>query len=375
MGGKGKKCWLFLVICLAPLFITILAGCKGNGGVDANGADEQEEGILDGFGPARVEDLLPEKLVSVGVVQAGHESDWRLAVTACYKEVFSEENGYRLSFVDADRDPEAQVKAVRSFIEDKVEYIVIDPVVETGWTAVLKEAYHAQIPVFVLDGKIDCDARYYKAWFGSDYVQEGECAGCWLQNFLDNQGRNTKPVRIVAINGTTGSSAQLGRTEGFRKYLEQNENWELLAQDSGNFTESGGKQVMQGYLEAYTGIDVVVCQNDSMAFGAMAALDEAGITYGKDGEVILISFDAAMDGLEAVEQGKLNADFECSSFAPVYASQAIQVLESGGSLTRKEHDLEEGCFSCEEKPEYIFTSAGMRKITMVTSELIKNREY
>lgn len=376
MEREKNKYRLLLTMCLAAAICILgLTGCMDKGGVNMNGGKGQEEGAPEGTGPVQVSELLPQNLITVGFIQAGHESDWRVAATKCCMETFSEENGYRLYFVDADNNPRMQVDAVRNFIKDKVDYIVINPIVETGWMAALKEAYHAKIPVLVLDRKIDCDNRYYKAWFGSDFVQEGECAGCWLQSYLDSNGRNTEPVRIVAINGTPGSSAQLGRTEGFAKYLEQNENWELLAQDSGNFTEAGGRQVMQEYLDADMEMDVVICQNDSEAYGAMAVLDEAGITYGKGGDVIIISFDATKAGLEAVEQGKLNADFECNPFAPAYAAQAIQILESGGKLTKKENILEEECFTCEKKPAYIFTSAGMKKMTMVTSELRNNRDY
>lgn len=375
MKQKGKKCWLCLAVCLM-LTMAGIAGCIGKGEkTDTNKQGGQEEEISNGFGVTQVEDLLPKKLITIGFVQAGHESDWRIAATQCCMETFSEENGYRLYFIDADNDHRAQVDAVRSFIKDKVDYILIDPVVETGWTAALKEAYHAKIPVFVLDRRIDCDARYYQAWFGSDFVREGECAGSWLQNYLEMHGLGKQLVKIVAINGTVGSTAQLGRTEGFAKYLKQNENWELLAQDSGGFTEKGGRQVMQKYLDTYTEIDVVVCQNDSQAYGAMSVLDEAGITYGKDGDILLLSFDATRGGLEAVEQGKINANFECNPFAPAYAAEMIQTLESGGNIIKKDNYLDEDCFTCEEEPAYIVTSAGVTRMARVTADLIKDRDY
>ena len=146
--------------------------------------------------------LLPEKLIKIGFVQVGHESDWRIAATKSCQEVFSEENGYELFFVDADNDPQVQTDAVRKFIQERMDYILIDPILTTGWTAVLKEAYHAQIPVILLDRTIDCSKRYYTAWFGSDFVREGEYAGQWLQSYLNRQGRGCDPIHIVTINGT-----------------------------------------------------------------------------------------------------------------------------------------------------------------------------
>lgn len=319
--------------------------------------------------------LLPQKPVKIGFVQVGHESDWRIAATKSCQDVFTEENGYQLYFVDADNHPQAQVEAVRNFIKEDVDYIIIDPILTTGWTAVLKEAYHAGIPVFLIDRTINCDARYYKAWFGSDFVLEGECAGQWLQNYLNQNGRVWENIYIAAINGTTGASAQLGRTEGFAEYLEKNQNWKLLAEEDGDFTESGGRQVMEAYLEKYPYIDVIICQNDNEALGACAAMEEAGISYGKDGDVLVISFDATRAGLEAVLDGKINADFECNPLSPPYAAEAIQTLEAGGVLLEKENFLPEDCFTCEETPMTLFTAAGAKEMIPVTRELLKERVY
>ncbi len=320
-------------------------------------------------------ELIPRKLIRVGVVQVGHESDWRIASTRCCQEVFSEEKGYQLYFVDADNNPEAQADAVRSFIQERVDYIVIAPILTTGWNEVLKEAYHVGIPVFVMDRTIDCDSRYYQSWFGSDFMLEGECAGQWLQKYLRRQGRSFEEIRIVTINGTPGASAQLGRTLGFRKYLEQNNNWKLLAEKSGNFTESGGQQVMEDYLKTYPDIDVVICQNDNEALGACRALEEADISYGKDGDVIIISFDATRAGLEAVLDGDINADFECNPQAPFYVAGAIQTLEAGGELTEKEYYLPEEGFTCEEEPAFIAPRGRTMRMIPVTRDVLKQRVY
>lgn len=319
--------------------------------------------------------LLPQKLIKVGFVQVGHESDWRIAATKSCRETFSEENGYRLYFVDADNDPKVQVDAVRNFIKDQVDYIVIDPILTTGWTAVLKEAYHAGIPVILIDRTIDCDERYYVAWYGSDFVREGEYAGQWLQNYLNRNGRNDEIVRIVAINGTQGASAQIGRTEGFARYLKRNKNWHLLAQECGDFTENGGRMVMEQYLETYADIDVVICQNDNEAFGACAALEEAGISYGKDGDVIILSFDATRAGLEAVMDGKINADFECNPLSAPYVARAIRMLQGGMKLTEKKRYLPEDCFTAEDVPMVLVMEYEVKKMIPVTEDLLKERAY
>ncbi len=375
----------FKCMSTAVLFVCVLAVFNAcaveTSRQDDNGKEEIRKVPSDYSAAKAAQELLPQKLVKIGFAQAGHESDWRIAVTKACQEAFSEENGYQIFFVDANQNPEAQVAAVRNFIQEQVDYIVIAPVLATGWTAVLKEAYHVGIPVFLIDQTVDCDQRYYQAWFGSDYEAEGECAGRWLQNYLSGKGRGREMIHIAAINGREGTAAQTGRSRGFAKYLEQQENWRLLAQESGDFTESGGRQVMEEYLKKYSDIDVVLCQNDNEAAGACMALDEAGISYGKDrknekdGDVVVISFDASEAGLKAVLEGKIHADFACSSYAPFYVAEAVRRLEAGNTLLEKEYYLPEECFTCVEYPAVITIPAGIKRMILVTKEVLENRFY
>ena len=132
---------------------------------------------------------------------------------------------------------------------------------------------------------------------------------------------------------------------------------------------------MEQYLKRYKSIDVVICQNDNEALGACAAMDEAGISYGKDGDVILISFDASRAGLEAVMEGKINADFECNPLSPPYAAAAIQKLEAGIRLKEQDNYLPEECFTSDERPMILKSEDETKQMRNVTRELLKNRAY
>ena len=370
---KHPAAMLFLACLLALAFCACAVWKLADNQKEPKLPGSGQEGEYSLDGPERVQ--LPRKLVKGGFVQVGHESDWRIAMTKSCMEVFSEENGYELYFLDADNQPQAQVEAVRRFIREPVDYLIIAPILTTGWTAVLKEAYHADIPVILLDRTIDCDERYYAAWFGSDFVQEGRYAGQWLQSYLNRQGRGADDINIVAINGTLGASAQLGRTEGFAEYLKRHREWNLLAEECGDFTESGGRAVMEQYLETFEKIDVVICQNDNEAFGACAAMDEAGVSYGKDGDVIVISFDAARAGLEAVMDGKINADFECNPLSPPYAARAIRQMRAGVPLKKKHFYLPEDCFTSDENPMLLVSENGTKQMRSVTRSLLEERAY
>jgi len=271
-------------------------------------------------------------LITVGFAQVGHESDWRTAATKSVQDAFSKENGFDLQFVDCDNDSAAQLEAVRQFIQSDVDYIIVDPIVSTGWDTVLGEAEDAGIPVIVIDRTID-DSDKYTAWVGSEFTNEGLAAGQWLKDYAAKKGIDE--LNILVISGTTGSSAQLGRTEGFDKYVEA-EGWNKLDEQTGDFTQEGGQEVMESYCKSYEGkFNVVVCQNDNEAFGAEQAMDAAGVSYGVDGDVILISFDACSAGLTDVMAGKINADFQCNPLSGPDCAEIVKKLEAGEEVEKQ----------------------------------------
>ena len=250
------------------------------------------------------------EVINVGFAQVGHESDWRTASTKSAQDVFSEANGYALSFVDCDNDPAAQLDAVRSFIQQGMDYIIIDPIQATGWDTVLTECDEAGIPVIVIDRTVD-DSDKYVAWVGSDFKVEGLACGEWLKAYAADKG--ITEINALVIEGSVGASATIGRTDGFKEIAER-EGWNILASQSGDFTEAGGQEVMESYCQSYAGqFNVVICQNDNEAAGAMTAMDQAGIKYGVGGDVILVSFDANRPYVQMVCDGKINANLDRKS--------------------------------------------------------------
>lgn len=308
-----------------------------------------------------------DELVKVGFAQVGHESDWRTASTKSCQDVFSEENGYDLSFVDCDNDEAAQKEAVRSFIEQDVDYIIIDPIIATGWDTVLTECEDAGIPVIVIDRTID-DSDKYAAWVGSNFKTEGLAAGEWLAAYAEAQGIDE--LNVLTISGSTGSSAQIGRSDGFNEVAEKY-GWNLLDEQTGDFTEAGGQEVMENYCKSYEGqFNVVVCQNDNEAFGAMTAMDNAGVTYGPGNDVILISYDACTAGLEDVKAGKITADFECNPLAAPFVEEVITKLAAGEDVD-KEVYMVEHWYALEPQVVEFSIDDVPQEMTVVTDEVIE----
>ena len=296
-----------------------------------------------------------ENLTVVGFSQLGSESLWRTANSESIQRTLTKENGFFLEFNNARQKQENQIKAIRGFISQRVDYIMFSPVTEDGWETVLQEAKDAGIPVILVDRKTSVeDESLYTAWVGSDMMSEGEKAGLWLEDYLQSIGREEEEINIVVLQGTSGSSAQLGRTAGFDTVAKKHSNWHILKQESADFTTAKSREVMEQFLNKYPEIDVVVSQNDDMTFGVLQAMEEKDITTGVNGDVILISFDAVHEALELVSQGVINVDVECNPEQGEYVMDIIRKLENSEPV-EKVNIVEEKVFTPENVEEYLDT--------------------
>lgn len=300
------------------------------------------------------------KLTTVGFVQVGHESDWRTASTKSVQAAFSKDKGFDLQFVDCDNDSKKQIDAVRNFIQQDVDYIVIDPIVATGWDTVLTEAQTAKIPVIVIDRTID-DSDKYVAWIGTETKNEGLASGAWLEAYAAQKG--IKDLNILIIEGTTGSSAQIGRSDGFMAYADKNK-WTVLDHQTGDFTQDGGQKVMESFCKSYAGkFNVVVCQNDNEAFGALDAMKAAGVKYGTKGDVIVISYDACKAGLQKTMDGDINADFQCNPLQGPDCAKIVGDLAAGKTVEKKTFMAEPWYVSEDVLKEVKYTNAAGKEVT------------
>ena len=322
-----KKILSVLLVLAMVLALAACGGASAPAATEAPAAEAPAAEAPAAEAPA-AEAPAEKELITVGFAQVGHESDWRTANTADYQAVFSKENGYELMFVDCDNDNAVQIEAVRTSIQQDVDYIVLAPIQSAGWEAVLQEAKDAGIPVIVADRQVDADASMYDAFLGTDTKVEGNLAGQWLEEYLNGAEAN-----ILVIEGSVGASAAIGRRDGFNEIAANHPEWKILDSQSGDFTQTGGQEVMESFLKTYKGqFNVLVCHNDNEAYGAMDAMDAAGVTYGVDGDVIIISFDATHDGLQYTLDGKFNCNVECNPIQAQYVADLIQKMEAGESF-------------------------------------------
>lgn len=303
----------------AALCAMALAGCSGSGdGGQAAGADA----------------------ITVGFSQVGAESEWRTANTRSVKEALVAPD-FNLKFSDAQQKQENQIKALRSFIAQKVDVIAFSPVVESGWETVLREAKAAGIPVVLTDRAVTVsDESLYATFIGSDFVEEGRRAARWL--IEDSQGMDG-PVRIVELQGTVGSAPANDRMRGFKDVIDEDPRFTIVRSQSGDFTRAKGKEVMEAFLKAEgDGIDVLFAHNDDMAIGAIQAIEEAGLKPGSD--IRIVSIDGVRGAFEAMKAGKLNATVECNPLLGPQLAQLVRDVHAGTPVPRRV-TVEEGVFT------------------------------
>ncbi|GAA4084323.1 ABC transporter substrate-binding protein [Nonomuraea soli] len=285
----------------------------------------------------------------MGFSQVGAESGWRTANTKSVQDS-AKNAGVTLKFSDAQQKQENQIKALRSFIQQKVDIIAFSPVVESGWDTVLQEAKRANIPVILTDRAVDSkDTTLYKTFLGSDFVEEGKKAGQWL---VEEYKSSTDPVNIVELQGTTGSAPANDRKAGFLEVVGADPKFKIIATQTGDFTRAKGKEVMEAFLKSNPDIDVLYAHNDDMGLGAIEAIEGAGKVPGKD--IKIITVDAVKDGMQALADGKINFIVECSPLlGPQLMDLAKKVLK--GEQVPPRVVTEETTFTQEQAKEVLST--------------------
>ncbi|MFE9562033.1 ABC transporter substrate-binding protein [Streptomyces sp. NPDC006487] len=277
--------------------------------------------------------------ITMGFAQVGAESGWRTANTKSVQEA-AKKAGIELKFSDAQQKQENQIKAIRTFIQQKVDVIAFSPVVESGWDTVLKEAKDAGIPVILTDRAVDAkDTSLYKTFLGSDFVKEGKSAGEWLTGaYANEQG----PVNIVELQGTTGSAPANDRKAGFADAIRADGKFKIVASQTGDFTRAKGKEVMQAFLKSQKDIDVLYAHNDDMALGAIQAIEESGKKPGTD--IKVISVDGIKDAFVAMTEGKINVVVECN---PMLGDQLMELAKKvvAGESVPTRVETQEGVFT------------------------------
>ena len=294
---------------LALCGVFLLAACSGCGDFDIAGGHK----------------------IELGLSQVVTTANWNAANTESIRQA-ARDAGIDVRVEDAHRSQENQVAALRAFVRQRVDVIAFSPVVETGWETVLREVRTAGIPVILTDRAIEVsDDSLYVSLIGSDFVEEGRRAGRWL---LEHSRDLRDEIDIVELQGTVGSAPANDRKQGFAEIIATDPRYRIIRSQSGDFSRENAKRVMEDFLQAEgRRIRVLFAHSDSMALGAIEAIEAAGFKAGSD--ILVISIEGGREGLKAIVAGKLNVSVECTPLFGPQLVYAVKTLAAGKAIPRR----------------------------------------
>ena len=333
-----------LAMLLASAMVFGLTACGSSAADTAEAPAATEEAATEEAAEAPAAEETAEApaasgdLIKVGIINNDpNESGYRTANDKDLKATFCEANGYDASFAYSLKNDE-QITAAQKFIQDGVDYLLLSAADTSGWDSVLKDAQDAGIRVILFDRTIDADPSLYEASIVSDMAFEGENTVKWLES----QGLDE--YNIIHIQGVMGSAAQKGRSGALAAKVAENDNWNIVTQQTAEWNAETAQQIVQSVIDAGTPFNVIYAENDDMAKGAVAALDKANISHGVGKDVIIIGFDCNKWALQELLDQNWNFDQQCNPFQSSYINDVIQTLESGGTIAEKTIVMDEKGF-------------------------------
>jgi simple sugar transport system substrate-binding protein len=205
--------------------------------------------------------------------------------------------------------------------------------VQTGWDAVFKEAQAVKIPVFLVDRDVTVSdpSLYPVTRVAADFVHEGTVAATWLAQTSNGV------CNILELQGVTGSSATIDRTNGFNTAIAKFPKMKIVASMSGDFTRNGGQKAMTALIRSQNdlkGICAIWSHNDDMLLGALVALKAAGIKTGQGG-ILTVSIDGVTDIFKAMADGDASATVELRPDMGTEAFQAVRDYFAGKPVPKR----------------------------------------
>ncbi|MCI5523623.1 MAG: substrate-binding domain-containing protein [Spirochaetia bacterium] len=271
-------------------------------------------------------------LIKIGIINnPPSESGYRAANVKDFEDVFTKEKGYDVKTIYSLKNDE-QLAAASQFITDGVDYILLSAAATDGWNSVLKSAQTAGIKVFLFDRMLNAEPDLYEAAVVSDMANQGDTAVAWLK------AQNLPEYNVIHIQGAMGSDAQIGRTAALDKEFAAG-TMNKVVQQTATWDEAEAKKIVEAVINSGEKFNVIYAENDGMAKGAVAALDEHGITHGVNGDVIIMGFDCNKWALREVKAGNWNYDGQCS---PFQASVIEEMIKSGNVPSKKIISEEKG---------------------------------
>ena len=234
----------------------------------------------------------------IGLSQCMLDDAWRQAMINDMRIEASNYDDVEIIIKDAQNNNETQIQQIRDLIRQKVDVLIISPYQSEPITAAAEEAYRAGIPTIITDRKVNTDQ--YTSFVGANNYEIGLAAGNYAANYLPPN------AIILEIWGLTQTSPAQERHKGFVDALREREDLSFRKIEGQWLVDTARMELRK--LEHPEQIDFVYAHNDMMAIAAREYFMAWDSIRGR--ELRIIGVDAvAGAGLEAVEDGRINASF------------------------------------------------------------------
>lgn len=210
-------------------------------------------------------------------------------------EAKAKELGYDVKVMVHDDDPALQSEHFDSAISLGAKAIICDNAGADATIAPVKKALEAGIPTFLVDREIN-ESGAAKAQIVANNLQGAQMVA---EEFVKLMAEKGNYIELIGKESDTNAGV---RSKGFHDVIDQYD-MKLLDAQTANWSQTEAKEVMDTLIQKYgKDINGVICGNDTMAMGAMAALKSAGM-----GDVIVCGFDGSNDVRDSIIAGEIKA--------------------------------------------------------------------
>lgn len=275
---------------------------------------------------------------------------WKRHQMECGRRALLRHPEIEVFVTEAQGQATKQISDIEDLIARGVDLIMVSPRDEKSLQAVLAKAYQKGIKVVLVDRMVEGDQ--WTAAIRSDNVAIGRKVGQFVGEKLGGRGG------VVQIEGLPGTTTAIERKKGFEEELKKYPGIKLLASQPGNYSKADSTAVMENFIQGFgKQIKAVYAPSANMAFGALIALENAGID---PSTVLICSVDGEMAEIKAVMDGKFACCHQYSNAADVAAEvswrllngqKVPEVLEMTGAFITKDMAAQyykEGAFSLDD---------------------------
>lgn len=237
------------------------------------------------------------KTYVIGAPMNSFADKWQTYLQDAIRQFDQEHDDVVFKLSDANADSARQLNDAETFIDQKVDALLVVPNDPNIVKAIGKKAQKAGIPLIVVNRRPndnDLD-KYVTSFVGSDEIEGGRIQGNFIVDSLNGKQGNT-----LILLGPLGQDAVTKRTQGNKEIFKEHSNINIVAEQEGKWERDRGLSIAENVLAGQKSINVVVSNNDEMAIGAILASRKLGIN---DEDIIIVGLDATPDALEYLGKG------------------------------------------------------------------------